>query len=363
MNPIFVIADDITGAAEMAGIGFRYGLNTVLITDIDRPLPECDLLVIATDTRSMDVTEAVEETCKVVRYLKQKNIYHLFKKTDSALRGHITKELQALLSETDYNEVLLLPQNPTRKRYVREGVYYLDDTPLHETAFAYDPEFPVQTSYVNDIIRSFHVKDAFDYEQVKTYVAQVSEQTLLAGAADLFTAYLESLGHTAKNNESFKGLGSSETLIVCGSTQSISLKESAYAMNHQVYTSILPSDTFYKGIVDEQWIQEMKKAYSQHDGFILTTSGYSPQKGKEFALQLRQTMAKIVDRLVADQQPHELVIEGGATAFAVLKELGWSNFQLSNEIAPGVIRMKYIPSQQVHIILKPGSYPWGNLFG
>jgi len=359
---IVVIADDITGAAELAGIGYRYGLNTILTTNIKCPIPDCELLVIATDTRSMDKKEAVQETQSITQYLKQTTITHLFKKTDSALRGHITAELHTLLGNTDYKEVLLLPQNPTKGRYIQKGIYYINDIPLHKTAFAYDPEFPMQTSHVNEIIQSFSVKDANNYEQVKKYVSQTSKHTLLAGAADLFTAYLEHLGYTPKDIPSFKGLSASKILIICGSTQSVSLTESAYVSNHQVHSSTLPPETFYNGNIDIRWIQEIKKEYSQNDGFILTTNGYLPQKGKEFAIQLRQTMAKIIKELVTDQLPYEFIIEGGATAFAILKELGWSNFELSDEIVPGVIRMKCNSFTHTHIILKPGSYSWGNLF-
>lgn len=362
MKPIFVIADDITGAAEIAGIGYRYGLDTVLITDTDTPLPDCDLLVFATDTRSMNEEEAILETKQVIRYLKQKGTVHLFKKTDSALRGHIAKEIQVLLEETEFKEVLLLPQNPTKGRIIRNGIYYLNNIPLHETAFAYDPEFPISTSRVKDIIQSYPVKNAEDYEQVKKYVAQSSDNTLLAGAADLFTAYLSNLGYTVNNNKIFKGLGITKTLIVCGSTQSTSLEESLYVKNNHIALSLLPPSSFYKGLIEKQWIEDEIQKYVQFNGLILTTVGYPPQAEKGFALQLRHTMADIVKVLADKIIPHELVIEGGATAFTILKKLGWSNFRLSDEIAPGVIRMQCIALENTYLTLKPGSYSWGKLF-
>ena len=114
MNRITVIADDITGAAEMAGIGYRYGLTTALLTDILHPLPDVELLVIATDTRSMNQEEAVNEPRRILREWKNEGSGRLFKKTDSALRGHISAELRAILEETDYRQVALLPQNPSR---------------------------------------------------------------------------------------------------------------------------------------------------------------------------------------------------------------------------------------------------------
>ena len=54
---IAVIADDITGAAEMAAIAHRLGLR-VKLTMQPEATPDCDVLVIATDTRSMSESEA-----------------------------------------------------------------------------------------------------------------------------------------------------------------------------------------------------------------------------------------------------------------------------------------------------------------
>ena len=54
-----VIADDITGAAEMAGIACCHGQSTSLLTERAGGAPSCEVLVIATDTRSMTEAEAV----------------------------------------------------------------------------------------------------------------------------------------------------------------------------------------------------------------------------------------------------------------------------------------------------------------
>ena len=54
---IAVIADDFTGAAEIGGIGLRHGLDVVIETE---PIQNgnTDLLVIATDNRSLPKDEA-----------------------------------------------------------------------------------------------------------------------------------------------------------------------------------------------------------------------------------------------------------------------------------------------------------------
>lgn len=143
---IAVIADDITGAAEMAGIAHRLGLR-VKLTMRPESASDCDVLVIATDTRSMTEEEAAAGSARVAGALgAMPDVDSLFKKTDSALRGHVVAELEAILANTGYRKALYLPANPSKGRTIRDGVYYIGGKPLHETDFSFDPEFPAFSS-------------------------------------------------------------------------------------------------------------------------------------------------------------------------------------------------------------------------
>ncbi len=147
---IVVIADDITGAAEMAGVAFDYGLRVRLVLGLDEGLPVADVVVVATDTRSMSASQAVAVTKEVMARLlmhaKERMPFPvLFKKTDSALRGHVMEELEAILASGPYKKAVFLPANPSRGRVIRDGKYYCGDVPISKTDFAFDPEFPALT--------------------------------------------------------------------------------------------------------------------------------------------------------------------------------------------------------------------------
>ena len=65
---MIVIADDITGAAEIAGIAFTHGADVRLVCSSS--VSYCNVAtdgttVIATDTRSMSEVEAVAETRRI----------------------------------------------------------------------------------------------------------------------------------------------------------------------------------------------------------------------------------------------------------------------------------------------------------
>ena len=45
---------------------------------------------------------------------------------------------------------------------------------------------------------------------------------------------------------------------------------------------------------------------------------------------------------------------------ATLNALGWHDFQIERQVAPGVVQMS--ATNGTLVTLKPGSYPWGELF-
>lgn len=373
---IVVIADDITGAAEIAGIGYRYGLKITFLTGENKQISPCDLLVYATDTRSMDKNEAVKETLHVINYLKtQLGEFSLFKKTDSALRGYIVPELETLMQEMQYPCTLFLPENPSKGRIIKNGTYFINDIPLEKTSFLYDPEFPATTSSVtqripgikslgmSDILpeKGIFIADATCHEEINYQLKKAKNNTLIAGAADLFNVYLQQFGYSLKKQTSFEGLNSHDALIVCGSTVSSSLESYPYVQRKQIKTARMPLSVF-EGTAADMWISNIKSSYSQEHSYIITI-GHPAKKGKECALRLRSIMANLASEMLSVYLPEEVIIEGGATAFALLSKLNWREFNITDEIAPGVVRMIYQKEKHpVYITLKPGSYSWDTFF-
>jgi uncharacterized protein YgbK (DUF1537 family) len=184
---MIVIADDITGAAEIAGIAFEAGEDVRLVCGCGTVTGETT--VIATDTRSMAEADATAETRRIASALTSP----LFKKTDSALRGHVVAELTALMDVTGYQRAVYLPANPSKGRIIRKGIYYINEIPIHETAFNYDPEFPARTSSLRERFPDAEAKgiimpDAESEDDIRRIIRQYDDgKTIFAGAADLFS--------------------------------------------------------------------------------------------------------------------------------------------------------------------------------
>ena len=370
---LLVIADDITGAAEMAGLALEYGCRVRFTTSSDHLDDDADVVVLATDTRSMPQEEAVAATAALVgpvQRLLQAGV-RIFKKTDSALRGHIVAELQALM-QAGFDRTLLLPANPSKGRCITDGHYRIDGVPIDRTLFRTDPEFPAVTDDVVTLLggdvhyltpttaqieTGISIGESSAYE---AFVARFDAPSLLwAGAADAFGVLLRSLGYVRQPLPPFAGLSEQPTLIVFGSTARHDLSAEPFFRRRRVAEVPMP-DAVFDGGPSAVWTEACRAAATNSDALLLRIP-QQVQVDRAKARHLRTAMAETIAAWVRTNPPAELVIEGGATAYAILNELNWSEFTVTNQIAPGVVRL-YCPAAGVHLIFKPGSYPWGTTF-
>ena len=372
----YVIADDLTGAAEIAGVAHRLGCRVRLTTALEQLTPQDEVVVIATDTRSMTRQEALQATQEVIAQIARLGVRpdRLFKKTDSVLRGWVADEL-APFAELGYDKVLLMPANPSKGRTIERGEYRINGTPLHETVFSTDPEFPARTSSVEALVgaesrcvtpqtttleQGISIGEAASTADYHLYMAHFGDgKTLLAGAADHFQALLNHLGFEGRPTERFAGYGNRRTLIVLGSTVRHNLTEEPFFARNRVAVSLMP-DAVFAGGEAEEWISNSLAAAREGDSLLLRIPQAVAVDGNR-ARHLRRVMAETVEALIHTLQPQEVVIEGGATAFALIERLGWRELEVSNQIAPGVVRLHY-PPKGIYLTFKPGSYPWGNCF-
>ena len=195
--------------------------------------------------------------------------------------------------------------------------------------------------------------DAESMDDIRRIVGRYDDgRTLFAGAADLFSAILPKtqnlFSHTCKT------CSSPATLILCGSTQSkpLNLGIPVAPMPRQVYDGEQGADC---------WLAQLTTSLPGQGGAsLILTIPHTHRTGKEVAVHLRTVMAEMANRLVSLYRPDQLIIEGGATAWATLNALGWHDFQIERQVAPGVVQMS--ATNGTLVTLKPGSYPWGELF-
>jgi uncharacterized protein YgbK (DUF1537 family) len=377
---IAVIADDLTGAAEIAGLGLRYGLTVEIVTTVDQ-LSKADLLVVATDTRSMPEQEAVKVMSYITVRLKRLNPEVLFKKVDSVIRGHVIAELNTHLKQLDIPRALLVPANPALGRTIVKGNYYVDGEPIHLTSFANDPEFSLTTSDIRDMLRSkdteIHIRNIEDTlptqgiiigecgyaDDLDVWATKADSHTLMAGGSGLFNAILGS--HDLKEVKEpgiDRNAFNEPMLFICGSTynKSKQLVEKlsdaggpVSYMSQDIISSFDPADKLFN-----QWADDVVALLNKHQKAVIAIHEDAITKTDVSTGYLRDKKARLVEKVLERVAVKELLIEGGATAAAIIKQLNYIQFTPVQEFSTGVIRMKVDKENELFLTLKPGSYDW-----
>lgn len=351
---IAVIADDFTGAAELAGISLRYGL-TVSICLHDEISTDADVLIISTDSRSLKKKEALRVTAETVRRVVQLKPDLIYKKIDSVLRGYVLDELKVQMEVCGLIKAFIVPANPSLGRTIIAGKYFIDGKQINETGFVADPEFPVISSSIHKILDDDSVKvlkhretlpgsgivvgEAKNENDISEWVNRLDDSWVLAGAGDFYTAILSKRYQKQKLHQ-FHLL--QPHLYVCGT----SFKERKEFINR--ISEELNCVAFMGGKIDHTWITKTAGMIKKNNKAVIAIKETTAS-----ALTLRTVMSKAVREILKRKMVKEIFIEGGSTAAAILQELGIKKLLPVNELQRGVVRMKV---NNLFITVKPGSY-------
>jgi uncharacterized protein YgbK (DUF1537 family) len=374
---IAVIADDLTGAAELAGIGLNHGLRTEVSTTVDERC-DADLLIIATDTRSLPVATAKEIIYDISVQLLQLQPRFIFKKIDSVLRGHIIEEVQSQLTASGLKRALIVPGNPHHSKKLIGDTFYYNDAPIHLSDFAYDPTFPALSSNIVELLRADEkirlvkkddklpstgiiIGAANNEDDLKYWIERTDSNTLLAGSANLFTSLLQHLTSSQKI-ETPDPETTGRRLFVFGSTFYQGKLNLNDGKHNNIPVHYVPAAT----ICAETSGDNVHALFASHVASSIIAGNnaiiaINPDFIKDIKVDpvlLSHKMAAIVKQVIEHTSLHELLIEGGATAWAILERLNIEKLYPSKLIAPGVIHMRIAGDNQLCLTLKPGSYPW-----
>jgi uncharacterized protein YgbK (DUF1537 family) len=145
-----IVADDLTGACDTGSL--FAGDAPVPLSIWPIAPPPAAVRVVDTESRAVPADEAV---ARVTRVPALAPATRYFKKIDSALRGHVGLEIDALMRAAAVGSALVCPAFPAQGRVVIERLLLIDGTPVAETPLGRDPEFPaVVSSSVVDVLRA-----------------------------------------------------------------------------------------------------------------------------------------------------------------------------------------------------------------
>jgi uncharacterized protein YgbK (DUF1537 family) len=404
------IADDYTGASDLANTLTRGGLRTVQTIGVpasDLALPEVDAVVVSLKSRSIEAGLAVSRSRSAEKWLRGRGAGHVLFKIcstfDSTDAGNIGPVMDALRADSGDTIVLVTPAFPETGRTIYQGNLFVGSVPLNESPLKDHPLNPMHDSnLVRVLARQSRTKIglvdlavlARGPDAVRARLAELAAKGFGAAIADaVFERDLETIGKVALDHRvsvgaSGIGLGLARALVasrrvkpnaanpisdapisgpaVClaGSCSQATLQQIASAEADMPVLHLDP-DRVVAG-KDEAlralaWARERLK-----QGPVLIASSSTPDQVS--ALQARhgrdaaghaieQAMADIAEGLV-QSGVRRLVVAGGETSGAVVDRLGIPGFLVGAEIAAGVPVLRAVGAKggEMWLALKSGNF-------
>ena len=236
------IADDYTGASDLANTLTRCGLRTVQTIGVpaaDLALPEVDAVVVSLKSRSIESSLAVSRSRAAEQWLRGRGARHVLFKIcstfDSTDAGNIGPVMDALRADSGDAIVLVTPAFPETGRTVYQGNLFVGAVPLNESPLKDHPLNPMHDSnLVRVLARQSRTQIglvdlaaiARGPDAVRARLAQLSSKGFGAVIADaVFERDLETIGNVALDHRmsvgaSGIGLGLARALLASGNVTS-----------------------------------------------------------------------------------------------------------------------------------------------
>jgi uncharacterized protein YgbK (DUF1537 family) len=404
------IADDYTGASDLANTLTRCGLRTVQTIGVpsdDLALPEVDAVVVSLKSRSIEASLAVSRSRAAEKWLRGRGASHVLLKIcstfDSTDAGNIGPVMDALRADSGDAIVLVTPAFPETGRTVYQGNLFVGSVPLNESPLKDHPLNPMHDSNLARVLARqsatkvglvdlAHIARGSD--AVRTRLADLARNGFGAAIADaVFDRDLETIGavaldHRVSVGASGLGLGLARALVVsakvksngpntiadaavggpaaclAGSCSQATLQQIARA---EAVMPVLHLDPEQVVAGKEEarralgWARERLK-----DGPILIASSSTPDQvaavqarhGRDAAGHaIEQAMADIAEGLVRSGV-RRLVVAGGETSGAVVDRLEIPGFLVGAEIAAGVPVLRAVGGSDgaMLLALKSGNF-------
>lgn len=144
------IADDFTGATDLANTLVRQGMRTVQalgVPDENFDYGDADAVVVALKSRTTPVNEAISESLSALTWLQEKQTQQvLFKYCstfDSTAEGNIGPVSEALMNRLDCAFTIACPAFPENQRTIYKGNLFVGDALLNESGMQDHPLTPM----------------------------------------------------------------------------------------------------------------------------------------------------------------------------------------------------------------------------
>jgi uncharacterized protein YgbK (DUF1537 family) len=378
------IADDFTGATDLAGLLARSGVPVSLRIGVpEEPGETAPLEVVALKIRTSPVEEAASEALAALEWLRSAGAQRYFWKYcstfDSTPRGNIGPVAEALMAALGVEQTIYCPAFPENGRTIFMGNLFVGETPLAESSMKDHPLTPMRDSNLLRLLTpqvtgavglanlfavaggehqldsrlaqlkrdgiAHVVVDAVANEDLRVIARTCRDMPLMTGGSAVAMALPEiwsEAGQMAQANATAaRRADAGRAIVLSGSCSAMTLRQvSTYlAAGHPAFR-LDPLSLAADGV------EEVLGWLSRQDGravpIVYATAvpdevrAMQGKLGTERAGALVEAALSACAQKARDMGYSRFVVAGGETSGAVTKALGIKRLDVGIEVAPGV---------------------------
>jgi len=400
------IADDFTGATDLASMLARSGVNVSLRIGVPLSTPEntAEIEVIALKTRSISASKAIEESLSALKWLNEAGAKKYFFKYcstfDSTREGNIGPVSEALMNELKVDQTIYCPAFPENGRSIYMGNLFVGQKLLSESSMKDHPLTPMNDSnlmrllsaqvsrrvgladriVVNSGVNSLKEKlislkendvphvivDAVADTDLDTIASACQDMDYITGGSALampLAEFYKASGKISANDNSFmnKKLNTGSIILSGSCSEMTIIQVKNFIQRGAAAFQLDPIDLAENGV--KKVLDWLSSQDFTKNIIIYATS--DPDTVKKVQAELGVDMAgKIVEQGLSECAiaARELgiknfIIAGGETSGAITKALNVRQLDIGIEIAPGVPwTFSGKRNNQIALSLKSGNF-------
>lgn len=402
------IADDLTGASDLALMLSRQGMRTVQLIGLPDPgydFGDAEAVVVALKSRTIAASDAVSQSLAAAHALMGAGAEQLFFKYcstfDSTDAGNIGPVAEALLESVADDLTIACPAFPANRRTVYNGHLFVGDQLLSDSPMKDHPLTPMrdanlvrvlqrQTILAVDLVDfvrvdggAHSVAEAFDAARtagkrilivdairdadLHTIGAAVASMKLITGGSGVAMGLPENYRKAGKlklhKAATEVAAPPGRSAILAGSCSAATRLQVAAAKDAGMPglsidpLAVAAGNTTADSVIS--WITAKpadRPAMVYSSATPTEVADVQATLGRERAGQLVETLLADVATGLLDHGYSRFIIAGGETSGAVVAALGVKAMQIGPEIDPGVPWMLSIGRPKVAMALKSGNF-------
>lgn len=371
---LFVVADDITGAADCISHTAFLGLDARIYRNAAPSELPCGVSALSTDSRHVTPVHSAERVESALKAFNRESNTIVFKKIDSLLRGNVAQEVEAFRRHFGTaGSMLLSSALPVYSRVIRDGFLEAESIPPKTL---YVPDFlsskgvaglttiPLESvrGNPNELCRKFiegsatprtFVPDSLTDHDLFLVVNAAKESganLLFAGSAGLLGALCRVMFDEVPENlraPRTAELKSERVLFALGSGTNVSHRQIARLASAGKIEPVLLSP-YSESPPRRDFDRDVLLFLPQPD------AACEDEAARNVAVRFSRAVYAVADRL----QPETIVLSGGWTAECVFERFGIRELSFIRDLQPGMPLLGAIDrlGKYRQYVLKSGSH-------